>query len=62
MFTPLHKNLSLDSKGVPELIDRFEPAACDWWHGLPQLFWEFFFEETGIPSSCAQVQLVPVAV
>lgn len=36
--------------------------ACDWWHGLPQLFWEFFFEESGIPSSCAQVQLVPVAV
>ena len=37
-------------------------AACDWWHGVPQLFWEFFFVPTGIPSSCAQVELVPVAV
>ncbi|KAF6235745.1 hypothetical protein HO173_005940 [Letharia columbiana] len=36
--------------------------ACDWWHGVPQLFWEFFFVPTGIPSSCAQVELHPVAV
>lgn len=36
--------------------------ACDWWHGIPQLFWVFFFVPTEFPSSCAQVQLFPVAV
>lgn len=36
--------------------------ACDWWHGVPQLFWEYFLVPAGIPSSCAQVELFPVAV
>lgn len=35
--------------------------ACDWWHGVPQLFWVFFTAPSGVPSSCAPVQLVPVA-
>jgi len=33
--------------------------ACDWWHGLPQLFWLDSFYDDPIPSSCSQVYLLP---
>ncbi|MDI1489153.1 MAG: hypothetical protein OHK93_008431 [Ramalina farinacea] len=36
--------------------------VCDWWHGLPQLFWKYNFYEYLLPCSCAQVELHPVAV
>ncbi|CAF9924306.1 hypothetical protein IMSHALPRED_006146 [Imshaugia aleurites] len=36
--------------------------ACDWWHGVPQLFWVFSRHLTSIPSSCAIVELLPFAV
>lgn len=36
--------------------------ACDWWHGVPQLFWEFLYDGEPLPSSCAEVDLLPVAV
>ncbi|OCT52583.1 hypothetical protein CLCR_10785 [Cladophialophora carrionii] len=43
--------------------------ACDWWHGVPQLFQvngylDNGFGVTGLqtPSSCSRVQLQPVAV
>ncbi|KAL2041849.1 hypothetical protein N7G274_005634 [Stereocaulon virgatum] len=36
--------------------------ACDWWHGAPQLFWKYYFYDYPIPSSCVQVNLMPVAV
>ncbi|KAF6226008.1 hypothetical protein HO173_012598 [Letharia columbiana] len=36
--------------------------VCDWWHGVPQLFWKFFANSNQFPSSCAQVDLLPVAV
>ncbi|KAM0794290.1 hypothetical protein BDR22DRAFT_712883 [Usnea florida] len=35
--------------------------ACDWWHGVPQLFWVFSTTPSGVPSSCAPVELLPVA-
>jgi len=35
--------------------------ACDWWHGTPQLFWDFYYKDFPIPSTCARVDLVPVA-
>jgi len=43
--------------------------ACDWWHGVPQLFQvngylDNGFGVTGLqtPSSCSRVQLQPIAV
>ncbi|KAK5020265.1 hypothetical protein LTR60_000672 [Cryomyces antarcticus] len=33
--------------------------ACDWWHGVPQLFWMLKYYHDVIPSSCATVNLVP---
>ena len=36
--------------------------ACDWWHGVPQLFWNYLFYNYSIPSSCAEVNLIPVPV
>jgi hypothetical protein len=32
-------------------------AACDWWHGVPQLFWQYYFRDITLPSSCAKVEL-----
>ena len=37
-------------------------SACDWWHGVPQLFWNYVEYNYSIPSSCAEVNLVPVPV
>ena len=37
-------------------------TACDWWHGVPQLFWKYYFDNYTIPSSCVEVDLYPVAV
>ncbi|KAK4691532.1 hypothetical protein P7C71_g5489, partial [Lecanoromycetidae sp. Uapishka_2] len=36
--------------------------ACDWWHGLPQLFWSYVFYNYTLPSSCVQIELQPVAI
>ncbi|MCJ1455477.1 hypothetical protein MMC28_005832 [Mycoblastus sanguinarius] len=36
--------------------------ACDWWHGVPQLFWLSIEYNDTLPSSCSQINLVPVAV
>ncbi|KAK0508166.1 hypothetical protein JMJ35_009250 [Cladonia borealis] len=36
--------------------------ACDWWHGVPQLFWNYVYYDYSIPSSCAEVDLIPVPV
>ncbi|CAD6563581.1 MAG: hypothetical protein ASARMPRED_000070 [Alectoria sarmentosa] len=37
--------------------------ACDWWHGVPQLFWRTGFSDTSpYPSSCAEVDLLPIAI
>ena len=37
-------------------------SACDWWHGVPQLFWNYVFYNFSILSSCAEVNLIPVPV
>ncbi|KAG9596899.1 hypothetical protein KCU77_g6911, partial [Aureobasidium melanogenum] len=36
--------------------------VCDWWHGVPQLFskWNYYHYEN--PSSCADVDLLPVYI
>jgi len=36
--------------------------ACDWWHGVPQLFNINEPYTTALPNSCSKVQLLPVAV
>ena len=33
--------------------------VCDWWHGVPQLFWRSDFSYFARPSSCAEVDLMP---
>lgn len=41
------------------LIER---VACDWWHGVPQLFWLYYGHDVALPSSCAQVALYTASV
>ncbi|MCJ1280514.1 hypothetical protein MMC21_008343 [Puttea exsequens] len=38
--------------------------VCDWWHGVPQLFWRVYQAEFGFsfPSTCVLVNLVPVPI
>lgn len=36
--------------------------ACDWWHGVPQLFWQDAYSPDALPGSCARVELLPVAI
>lgn len=36
--------------------------VCDWWHTVPQLFWQYYFTDFEVPGSCARVRLVTVAV
>lgn len=36
--------------------------ACDWWHGVPQLFWRDGNVRVALPGSCARVELVPVEI
>lgn len=45
------------------------PLACDWWHGVPQLFQVNGYLDNGFgltglhpPAGCSKVQLQPVAV
>jgi len=35
--------------------------ACDWWHGVPQLFFQYYYKSVTVPSSCAHIELLPVA-
>jgi hypothetical protein len=32
-------------------------VACDWWHDVPQLFWQYYFRDVTLPSSCAKVEI-----
>jgi len=36
--------------------------ACDWFHGLPQLFWLNAYYNDTIPVSCSTVDLITVPV
>jgi hypothetical protein len=36
--------------------------VCDWWHGVPQLFFRLGYYSTPAPSSCADVYLKPVFI
>lgn len=56
LFPPL-----LSLLGRVDLLNG-ERVVCDWWHGLPQLFWTYFYPPSVFPSTCAQVDLLPVAV
>lgn len=37
-------------------------AVCDWWHGVPQLFYRISYYTTPAPASCADVYLKPVYI
>ncbi|KAG9838235.1 hypothetical protein KCU98_g9301, partial [Aureobasidium melanogenum] len=61
----------MNSSGLQWDSDPSGPAAsnafggwlvCDWWHGVPQLFakWSYYHYEN--PSSCADVDLLPVYI
>lgn len=32
-------------------------VACHWCHGVPQLFWQYYFRDITLPSSYAKVEL-----
>jgi hypothetical protein len=32
---------------------------CDWWHGVPQLFFRLAFYDLPLPASCAEIYLRP---
>lgn len=52
-----------DGGGTFEVLmaDGWICLACDWWHGVPQLFWKAAIDVT-LPDSCAMVELVPAGV
>ena len=35
---------------------------CDWWHGVPQLFWKYKTYDYPLPTNCALVELYAEAV
>lgn len=37
-------------------------VACDWFHGVPQLFWKNAGYSVAIPASCANIHLVRVPI
>lgn len=48
----------------PAMLIDTVPAhtACDWSHGVPQLFWQYFFNTPTLPCSCAIVELCAILV
>ena len=44
------------------LMDFCLGIACDWFHGVPQLFWKNAYYHDAIPCGCADVDLLPVPV
>lgn len=36
--------------------------ACDWWHGVPQLFSLTSYQYGPLPTSCSTVELYPIAL
>ena len=57
--TPL-TDPSLYSLFIMVLMDLC--SACNWWHGIPQLFWKPAYYDAKYPSSCSEVDLFPVAI
>ncbi|KAG8526131.1 uncharacterized protein KY384_000124 [Bacidia gigantensis] len=56
-------NAAFDPNNTSPATDEFGGwLACDWYHGVPQLFWKFSYADPPIPCSCATVQLYPEAV
>ena len=43
-------------------MNEYTSVACDWFHGIPQLFWTKAYDRPRYPSSCSPVDLLPVAV
>jgi hypothetical protein len=37
-------------------------TVCDWWHGVPQLFFRISYYSTPAPASCADIYLKPVYI
>ncbi|KAI9762690.1 MAG: hypothetical protein M4579_000308 [Chaenotheca gracillima] len=35
--------------------------VCDWWHGVPQLFWQLPYYDIAHPSTCSNITLVTEA-
>ncbi|OBT78094.1 hypothetical protein VF21_02749 [Pseudogymnoascus sp. 05NY08] len=55
------KGFSFNGSGLVSDNPQFQGwLACDWNHGVAQLFWLYYFTDTTLPSSCAKVELRPV--
>jgi len=53
-------NFFINSTGLQFTGGQFGGwLACDWWHGLPQLFWIVSYRQPIFPSSCSKVNLEP---
>jgi len=46
--------------GSPEDNEFGGWLVCDWWHSYPQLFWTNSFFDATYPSTCSEVNLLPV--
>lgn len=47
---------------LTEMAETDWNAVCDWWHGVPQLFYRISYYTTPAPASCADVYLKPVYI
>jgi hypothetical protein len=46
--------------GADPAIDSFSGwIICDWWHGVPQLFFRLASYDLPLPASCAEIYLRP---
>ncbi|KFY26771.1 hypothetical protein V493_03891 [Pseudogymnoascus sp. VKM F-4281 (FW-2241)] len=54
------EGFSFNGNGLVSDNPQFQGwLACDWNHGVPQLFWQINNAVTDLPSSCAKVELRP---
>lgn len=45
--------------GEPDLDAFGGWVICDWWHGVPQLFFRLSYYDLPLPFSCADINLLP---
>ncbi|KFY15406.1 hypothetical protein V492_02022 [Pseudogymnoascus sp. VKM F-4246] len=54
------EGFSINGSGLISNNPQFKGwLACDWYHGVTQLFWQYYYEDVKLPSSCAKVELHP---
>ncbi|OAP61616.1 hypothetical protein AYL99_03819 [Fonsecaea erecta] len=61
-ITSLYAGFFFNSSGLQFNASTGGWLACDWWHGVPQLFQANGYPYGPLPNSCSKVELQPVAV